>query len=48
MNYCTEFYNCITYKPGVDTTDETQKITSGTPENIKTNCKEFFQTNYRE
>ncbi len=48
MNYCTEFYNCITYKPGVDTTDETQKITSGTPENVKTNCKEFFQTNYRE
>ena len=48
MDYCTEFYNCITYKPGVDVTDETQKITSGTPEDIKTNCKEFFQINYRE
>ena len=48
MKYCTEFYNCVSYKPGWDAVDDTQKITSGTPEDIKTNCKEFFQTNYRE
>ena len=48
MNYCREFYNCVTYQPGWDAFTEWQRITSGTPEDVKTNCKEFFQTNYRE
>ena len=48
LDYCTEFYNCITYKPIVEWSSESEAITSGTPENIRTNCKEFFQTNYRE
>ncbi len=47
MDYCTEFYNCTTRKLewGAGNSD---RITAWTPENIKTNCKEFFQTNYRE
>ena len=48
MNYCTEFYNCISYKPGWNAFDENKRITSGTPEDVITNCKEFFQTYYRE
>lgn len=48
LNYCTEFYNCITHKSGGEWQADTKIITSGTPEDIKTNCKEFFQTNYRE
>ena len=47
LDYCTEFYNCVNNKP--DWWNEWNKvITSGTPEHIKTNCKEFFQVNYRE
>lgn len=48
LKYCTEFYNCITYKSAWESEASTKVITSGTPEDIKTNCKEFFQTNYRE
>ena len=46
LDYCTEFYNCVT---NTSVWTEWKKvITSGTPEDIKTNCKEFFQVNYRE
>ena len=47
MDYCTEFYNCITHKVEWNV-GGSDRITAWTPENIKTNCKEFFQTNYRE
>ena len=47
LNYCTEFYNCITNGSKWEWGD-TKIITSGTPENIETNCKEFFVKNYRE
>ena len=48
LDYCTEFYNCITNKSTVEDASESKVITSRTPENIRTYCKEFFQTNYRE
>ena len=46
FNYCMEFYNCLNSKSGWDDGNN-KMITSGTPEEIKTNCKEFFQSNYR-
>ena len=48
FNYCTEFYNCVVKKDGWENVDTSDTITSGTPEDIKTNCKEFFLSNYRE
>lgn len=48
LNYCTEFYKCVKNKAGWENTNTTDMITSGTPENIMTNCKEFFLSNYKE
>jgi hypothetical protein len=45
MDYCTEFYNCAESKSGET---DVNLITSDTPKDPKTNCKEFFQNNYKE
>jgi hypothetical protein len=44
ISYCYEYYSCIT---GVKTTSELLKISHDTPSDIETNCKEFFQENYK-
>lgn len=44
ISYCYEYYSCITW---VKTTSELLKISHDTPSDIETNCKEFFQENYK-
>ncbi|MBO7505158.1 hypothetical protein J6T66_03290 [bacterium] len=48
LGYCTEFYNCIISESDLENSEAGGTITSSTPEEIKTNCKEFFQAYYRE
>ena len=48
LEYCTEFYNCIINESDLEDSETGGTITSGTPEEIKTNCKEFFQAHYGE
>lgn len=48
--YCREYYqNCVLSNKGGSADDAWNgTITASTPENIKTNCQEFFQRSYRE
>jgi len=45
MDYCNEYFKCAEAWQR-DASDN--KINSDTDENVKTNCKEFFQRSYRE
>ena len=46
LEYCAEYFDCA--EMNEQTQDSARKISSSTSEDLKTNCQEFFQLNYRE
>lgn len=48
MKYCKEYYNSCGNSGWEWEVGEDEKMTSSTPADIKTNCKEFFEESYRE
>lgn len=48
MNYCSEYYACENFNWYSFWQNDYKRISASSPEDLKTNCQEFFQQNYME